>query len=59
MFVQLTQKLPKGGTQPVFINTDNIERILPYDGGSIVNGVGGTETVVVETPERVMINAKE
>jgi len=56
--ITVTQRLPSG-TQKIYINPDNIERILPWKGGALVNCVGGTETETVETPEQINSKIKE
>ena len=57
--IQVTQKLPSGSTQKIFINSNNIERILPYQGGALINGTSGSETITVETPEQIVSKIKE
>lgn len=54
--ISLNQRLPSGKTQEVFLNPDDIQRIIPWNGGSLITEVSGEETEVSETPQE--INAK-
>jgi hypothetical protein len=56
--IAVQQKLPNGGTQTTYLNPDAIERMIPFEGGSMVNGMGGTQTMTVETPEQINALAK-
>jgi uncharacterized protein YlzI (FlbEa/FlbD family) len=51
--IVVTQKLPSGNTQTVYMNPDNIERVLPYNGGTTIQCVSGSSTEVVETPAEI------
>lgn len=57
--IAVAQRLPSGAIQRVYINPDNIERIIPFNGGALINGVGGSETQTVETPEQINSKIKE
>lgn len=48
MLLEVTQVLPEGKKQQILLNTDNVARITPWDGGSIIKGVGGEETIVTQ-----------
>ena len=56
---KVTQRLPDGGTIKIFINLDNIERIIPWKGGALINHVSGNETVIMETPEEIVAKSEE
>ena len=44
--ISVTQRLPDGSTQKIYINPDSIERILPWRAGAMIDGIGGTRTTV-------------
>jgi hypothetical protein len=53
--IAVTQRLPtNNGSQRVYLNPDNIERVLPYLGGATVQTVSGADTDTVETPEQIL-----
>jgi hypothetical protein len=50
MLIEVTQKLPEEKTQKTLLNSANIVRIIPWQGGSLVKDTSGGDTETVENP---------